>query len=39
MPRSTAKTQGRNRVAAAPEGLRIEQTVAQHGIARATACA
>jgi len=26
-------------VAAAPEGLRIEQTVAQHGIARATACA
>lgn len=35
----SAKTQGRNRVAAAPEGLRIEQTVAQHGIARATACA
>ncbi len=34
----SAKTQGRNRVAAAPEGLRIEQTVAQHGIARATAC-
>jgi two-component system cell cycle response regulator len=35
----SAKTQGRNCVAAAPEGLRIEQTVAQHGIARATACA
>ena len=34
----SAKTQGRNCVASAPPGLRIEQTVAQHGIARATAC-
>jgi diguanylate cyclase (GGDEF)-like protein len=33
-----AKGQGRNRVAAAPAGLRTEQTIARHGIARAKAC-
>ena len=33
-----AKTQGRNCVASAPSGLRMKETVAQHGIARAKAC-
>jgi len=33
----SAKEAGRNRVTSATPGLRIEQTIAQHGIARATA--
>lgn len=34
----SAKTQGRNCVASAPSGLRMKETVSQHGIARAAAC-
>jgi PleD family two-component response regulator len=33
-----AKVGGRNRVVGAPAGLLAVDTVAQHGIARATAC-
>ena len=35
----SAKAGGRNRVAGAPPDLRTKDTVAQHGISRATACA